>query len=98
MDDKPETEQNISNGNWNANRGILDTQLDTLGQIGGKFQYQILENADEMLCALQKELPPERYKEVAAIVEMMLKQPLRRTIGRIRCVARSLEEIKRHME
>lgn len=76
--------------------GILNTSLQTLGMVGGKFQYQFLENADDLLRFLKERCSAEDYQQVAACMETLMKQPLRRALGRIRCVICSLEEVKRN--
>lgn len=88
--------ETISTGNFKAEIGLLNTSLQTLGFLGNKFQHQLLENSDEVLNYLQVRCSPETYQEIAGCFEILMKQPIRRALGRIRCVARSLEEIKRH--
>ena len=86
----------VSNGKFEPTIGILNTALQTLGIVGGKFQYQFLENADELLHYLKERCSPDDYQQIAACFELLLKQPIRRALGRIRCVTRSLEEVKRN--
>lgn len=88
----------LSTGNFKPELGVLKTSLQTLGHVGAKFQFQLLENLDEVLNLLKEKLSPEDYHRIETSMELMLKQPLRRTLGRVRNVVRSLEEIKRSFE
>lgn len=76
--------------------GLLNTSLQTLGILGSKLGNQFLDNIDDVLNHLRRNCSDEDFQHIAGCFELLLRQPLRRALGRIRCVSRSLEEIKRH--
>jgi hypothetical protein len=87
--------QPVSTGKFQEDIGLLNTSLQTLAILTSK-QHLVLENSDEILNYLKERCSPENYQDVAGCFEILMKQPSRRALGRIRCVVRSLEEIKRH--
>jgi hypothetical protein len=75
--------------------GLIETSLQSIDRVSGAWEYQILNNVDEAVDSLRGKVPEDRIKTLRDLVEAMIKQPLRRQMGRIRCVHRSLQEVKR---
>lgn len=99
MSSEPEkavVDQPVSTGNFQADLSLLNTSLQTLGILNSKLNHQFFENIDDLLINLRQNCSDENYQQIAGCFEVLLRQPLRRALGRIRCVSRSLEEIKRH--
>jgi hypothetical protein len=77
--------------------GLLDTARNTLRYLEGSWQYQIFNNLDELKNVLVKNLSPAELAEFEKILELTVKNPLRRQIGRVRAISRSLDEINRYL-
>ena len=87
------TEQNLQ-----AVHGLIETTQLTLRHINGTWEYQLLNNLDEIRASLKQALPEAEQKQVEYLIETAVKAPLRRQMGRLRAVSRSLEEIQRHLK
>lgn len=95
------TEAGVSTGNQPDPaillRGLLNTIQSTLEHINGSWEFQLLNNADALTAELRDLLSEEELHKFRQSLDVLIKKPLRRQMGRVRAVARSLEEVKRYI-
>jgi hypothetical protein len=74
-------------------RQILETQVRSVDRTIGVFGIQLLNNADELQRLIgEQDFPAETKKQLLDAVEILLKRPLRRELGRLRGCYHSLYE------
>lgn len=79
-------------------RGLIDTARDNIRYLSAKWEHQLLQNMDELKESLKDKLSEQDYLALAAKMETFLKHPLRKQMGRIRCISRSLDETNRYLD
>ena len=73
--------------------GLVSTMRSTTQYLEGSWQYQIFNNLDE----LKQFVPEDKQQQFVDLLETMVKKPLRRQIGRLGSIKRSLDELNRYL-
>jgi hypothetical protein len=73
--------------------GLVRTMRSTVQYLEGSWQFQIFNNLDE----LKQYVPLDQQQQFVELLETMVKKPLRRQIGRLSSIKRSLDELTRYL-
>lgn len=77
--------------------GLIATMRTTLQYLEGSWQYQIFNNLDELRQSLKGKIPDQELQQFIDLLELSVKKPLRRQIGRLQSLKRSIDELSRYL-
>ncbi len=77
--------------------GLLATMKASVDQLDGSWQFQIFNNIDEISSCLRNKLSEKELEEFIGKLESFVKKPLRRQMGRIKAISRSIGELYRYL-
>lgn len=77
--------------------GLAETMRSSVHHLNGSWQFQIFNNLDEVCNILQEQLSEQELQKFKEALEILVKKPLRRQMGRIRNVSRTIDEFRRYL-
>lgn len=95
MPDKPPELSNFPDGH--PIHGLTETMRSSVQHLNGSWQYQIFNNLDEACQLLQESLSPQELQKFKEALEILVKKPLRRQMGRIKNISRTVDEFRRYL-
>jgi hypothetical protein len=78
-------------------RGLLATVKQAIQHLNGSWQFQIFNNLDELRYSLEGKLSEADLQKFVENMETLVKKPLRRQMGRIRLIDRTIGEFFRYL-
>lgn len=77
--------------------GLLATLKTNVQHLEGSWQYQVFNNLDEFRESLRGKVSDTDLAKLSEELELLAKKPLRRQMGRIKAIARSIDELYRYL-
>lgn len=77
--------------------GLLATMQTNTQHLEGSWQFQVFNNIDEFRESLRSKFPEADFAQLTDELELLVKKPLRRQMGRIKAISRSIDELYRYL-
>lgn len=77
--------------------GLLATLKTNVQHLEGSWQFQVFNNLDEFREGLRGKVSETDLARLTEELELLVKKPLRRQMGRIKAIARSIDELYRYL-